>query len=115
MIRTAIAALFVGAAAAGCATTPRSEVDGISQRTIVTVDNRGFPDMTIYASRGQRVRLGIAGGNTKTTFTIPPSLVTGTVTLFFIADPIGSTRASVSQEIAVSPGDEVGLVIPPGP
>jgi hypothetical protein len=114
MIRTAITALVIGAAVAGCASTPRSEVDSINQRTTVTVENRGFSDMTIYASRGQRVRLGIAGGNAKTTFTIPSSLMAGTVTLHFIADPIGSQRQSVSQEITVSPGDEVGLVIPPG-
>ena len=110
----AITALFIGAALASCAGTRRNEVDEINQRTTVTVDNRGFSDMTIYASRGQRVRLGIAGGNRKTTFTIPPSLVTGTSSLFFIADPIGSRRSSVSQEIMVVPGDEVGLVIPPG-
>ena len=114
MIRTALAALLIGAAVTSCATTRRTEADEISQRTTLTVDNRGFSDMTIYASRGQRVRLGIAGGNRKSTFTIPSSLMTGTVTLHFIADPIGSQRQSVSQEIAVSPGDEVGLVIPPG-
>ena len=115
MIRTSIKALLVGAAVAGCATTPRSEVEAINQRTTVVVDNRAFSDMTIYASRGQRVRLGIAGGNKKTTFTIPSSLLTGaSANLHFIADPIGSTRQSVSQEILVSPGDEVGLVIPPG-
>lgn len=115
MIRTAITALLLGAAIAGCATTPRTEVEAINQRATVVVDNRGFSDMTIYASRGQRVRLGIAGGNKKTTFTIPSSLLTGaSANLHFIADPIGSTRQSVSQEILVSPGDEVGLVIPPG-
>jgi hypothetical protein len=35
-------------------------------------------------------------------------------TLRFIADPIGSNRAGVSEEIMVTPGDSVVLTIPPG-
>ena len=32
---------------------------------------------------------------------------------FFLADPIGSTRTPVTNEISVTPGDEVVLTIPP--
>ena len=82
--------------------------------TALSVDNQSFADMSIFASRsGQRVRLGIATGNSRTVFTIPSGLVTGMATLRFVADPIGSSRVSVSEEITVSPGDTVVLLIPP--
>ena len=82
--------------------------------TIVQVDNEGFLDMDVFAVRsGQRVRLGMATGNSKTNLTIAPALVGGLTTLRFIADPIGGSRASVSQDITVAPGDTVVLTIPP--
>jgi hypothetical protein len=85
-----------------------------NQPTVLQVDNQGFLDMAVYASRsGQRIRLGTATGNSKTNFTIPPSIVSGLTPLRFVADPIGGRRASVSQEITVAPGDTVVLTIPP--
>ncbi len=113
MIRNAIGALLLVGALMSCSSAPRSEVDIMNERTTLTVDNQSFSDMTIYATRGQRVRLGTARGKSKTVLTIPSALVTGTSTLRFIADPIGSSRASVSEEIQVSPGDAVGIAIPP--
>jgi hypothetical protein len=85
-----------------------------NQPTVLQVDNQGFLDMSVYASRsGQRIRLGIATGNSKTNLTIPPTIVSGLTPLRFVADPIGGRRASVSQEITVAPGDTVVLTIPP--
>jgi hypothetical protein len=113
-IRTiAFALLLLGAGA--CKTFSRGSNDSAqNQQTVVQVDNQGFLDMTVYAARStQRVRLGIAPGNGKTNFTVPPGLIFGLTSLRFIADPIGSTRASVSQEITVAPGDTVTLTIPP--
>lgn len=82
--------------------------------TVVQVDNQGFLDMAVYAARSsQRIRLGIATGNGKTNFNIPQALMSGLTTLHFIADPVGGTRASVSQEITVAPGDTIVLTIPP--
>lgn len=82
--------------------------------TTVVVDNQGVLDMTIYVMRGaQRVRLGIAGGLTKTRLTIPQGVVYGAATLRFVADPIGGSRNPVSEEITISEGDEIGLRIPP--
>lgn len=82
--------------------------------TAVEVDNRGFIDMTVYVLRSsQRIRLGTAVGNRKTKLELPQGLVSGLTTLRFIADPIGGSRASVSEEITVAPGDTVGLLIPP--
>jgi len=82
--------------------------------TVVEVDNQGVLDMTVYVMRGaERVRLGIAGGLKKTALPLPPNIVFGPTTLRFVADPIGSNRNSVSDEITVSPGDTVTWTIRP--
>ena len=70
--------------------------------------------MNIFAYRStQRIRLGMAGGNSNTTLTIPASLLFGPTTLRFVAEPIGGTRASVSMETSVTPGDLITVTIPP--
>ena len=109
----ALALLLLGAGA--CKTFSRGSNDSAqNQQTTVQVDNQGFLDMTVYAARStQRVRLGIAPGNTKTNFDVPQGLIFGLTSLRFIADPIGGRQASVSQEITVAPGDTVTLTIPP--
>jgi hypothetical protein len=82
--------------------------------TRLRVENQAFLDMTIYVYRSsQRLRLGVASGNGTTRLTIPANLIFGSTPLRFQADPIGANRASISQEITVSPGDEVTLTIPP--
>lgn len=86
------------------------------EATYVEVDNQGFSDMNIYAiSGGQKVRLGTAIGSRKTRFRLPGYLVTTLTPLRFLADPIGGSRLPVSEEITVSPGDVVGLIIPSTP
>jgi hypothetical protein len=83
------------------------------EATTLKVDNQSIADMTIYAVRGgQRIRLGLATGLRVSTFTIPSSLIFGATPLKFLADPIGSNRLPVSDEITVSPGDVVTLTIP---
>jgi len=112
--RSIVLALFVvGIGGVGaCSSFQRGGAD--QSPTVLQVDNRGFIDMTVYALRSsQRMRLGTAAGNHKTNLNLPPALVTGLTTLRFIADPIGGTRPSVSEEITVAPGDTVGLLIPP--
>jgi hypothetical protein len=70
--------------------------------------------MTIYALRGsQKVRLGLVTGLKVSLLTIPSSLIFGATSLRFLADPIGSSRTPVSDEITVSHGDVVTLTIPP--
>jgi hypothetical protein len=59
------------------------------------------------------VRLGTATGNSKSNFVVPSFLMSGLTTLRFVADPIGGRRASVSEEITITPGDTVVLTIPP--
>jgi hypothetical protein len=111
-IALAIALFLLGVAA--CSGLRGGSGNDPDAPTMVEVDNQGFSDMTIYAVRNsERIRLGIATGNRKTTFTIPPRVVMGIESLRFIADPIGGRRNSVSQEITVVPGDTVVLTIPP--
>ena len=85
-----------------------------NEPTVVQVDNQGFLDMAVYVLRSsERLRLGTASGHSKSNFTVPRGIVNGLTPLRFVADPIGGTRASVSEEITVAPGDTVGLTIPP--
>jgi len=81
---------------------------------MLQVENQGFTDMVIYAvSSGQRIRLGLATGNSTKTFTIPRYLAGGVGPIRFLADPIGGNRTPVSEEMSVQPGDLVTLTIPP--
>lgn len=83
--------------------------------TTVRVQNQGFADVTVYVYRGgARVRLGIVTGNSTAVLTIPKTMVQPATQLRFIAAPIAGQRQPISEEITVSPGDEVGLIIPPG-
>jgi hypothetical protein len=109
----ALSYMLLGAFA--CKTLSRGSGDADQNGpTVIQVDNQGFLDMNVFALRSsQRVRLGTAPGNSKTNFTVPPTLVSGLTPLRFVADPIGGRRASVSQEITVAPGDTVVLTIPP--
>ena len=93
---------------------PRAEDEG-PKVTTIDVQNQGFNDMTIYAiAGGARTRLGIANGNRTTTLTIPAYLVTTTTFFRFVADPIGGNRTPVTEEIDVSPGDQLVMIINPG-
>lgn len=102
--------------AAGCAqqqADPNVAAEPV-EPTRLRVENRAFLDMTIYVYRGaQRVRLGQASGNSVTRMTIPANLIFGNTPLRFQADPIGGNRTPITQEISVSPGDEVILTLPP--
>lgn len=101
-------------AIAACASSGTNAASQGSQTATLTVENRAILDMTIYVWRSaQRIRLGTATGLTTTKLTIPATLLLGSTSLRFQADPIGSTRAPISEEINVSPGDEIGIMIPP--
>ena len=80
----------------------------------VRVENRSMLDMTIYVVRGaERRRLGLVNALTTQMLSIPSVLVNGSGVLRFQADPIGGSRAPVSEEIFVRDGDVVQLIIPP--
>lgn len=100
------------AAAPACMRGPALPQDP-SAITTLRVENQAFLDMNIYVIyHGQRIRVGMATGSRTTIFRLPINITT-VETLQFIADPIGSSRAPVSDEIMVSPGDVVTLTIPP--
>lgn len=104
----------LAAAVAFCASGPRSGRPDDDEVTRLRVDNQSSLDMNIYVLRGaQRIRLGTSTAHLTTRFTIPADLIFGITSLRFLADPIGSTRTPVTDEIAVSPGDEIVLTIPP--
>jgi hypothetical protein len=119
MLRVAtrsFALLSLGMMLAGCGGNPKIRSAAPEQeRTVLVVNNQNFLDFTIYLiSGGQRVRLGDATGNRRTKLTIPRQYIFGASVLQFQADPIGGRRAPISDQISVSPGDEVELTIPPG-
>lgn len=84
-------------------------------RTVVKVENQGFPDMNIFVvpEGSNRVRLGTVTGNSNAYFTLPDYVVKGTRELSFQALPIATPRGPVTQSIMVIPGDTVVLTIPP--
>jgi hypothetical protein len=108
--------LALPAAACSRAVQTQGSSSQTQERTTVVVDNQASLDMNIYVIRdgGMRQRLGTATAHLKNTFTIPPTLLFGVTSLRFLADPIGSSRTPVSDDILVTPGDQVVLTIPPG-
>ena len=103
-----VAAGFVAACAySRTAANPQEE-------TTVRVENQASLDMNIYVLRGaERIRLGTVTGLSTQVLKIPKNIIFGATPLRFLADPIGSTHTPVSEEIIVTPGDQVGLRIPP--
>ena len=97
-----------------CSRNPRPSSGSAQEKTMLRVENQGFSDMTIYVLQGgQRIRLGLAVGNSTSVFRIPDYLLGAGNALRFLADPVGSRRTPVSDEISVHPGDQVTLTIPP--
>lgn len=101
------------AAAPACATTAGGTAASQREATTVLVQNQAVLDMTIYILRGsERIRLGTATGLRDTRFTIRQGIIFGATSLRFLADPIGSNRTPISEEITVQEGEEVVLRIP---
>src|SRR5437763_6065016 len=103
--------LTLGAACARSSHMPEEA----PERTVLKVENQGFPDMNIFVlpESSNRVRLGTVTGTSNAYFTLPDYLIRGTRELRFQALPIATPRGPVSQSIMVTPGDTVVLVIPP--
>ena len=106
---------------AGCSAAARTGEPGARRGgaeaggATLRVENRSWSDMNVYIVRGgSRIRVGTVTGNSTARFPIRADLVGLGVPLRFLADPIGGNRTPVSEEISVLPGDEVGLIIPPG-
>lgn len=73
------------------------------------VENRNFLDVTVYLlQQGNRQRLGTATGSTTTTVMIPKRFLRGYAgELRFIADPVGSPVAVVSDAVSIRPGEHI--------
>jgi hypothetical protein len=98
---------------AGCASGGRARPAPAEDRTTVRVDNRSWNAVNVYAIRtSQRIRLGTVQATSTTVLEIPRTLVSGLTTLRFQIDPIGSNRTPISEQITVSPGEEVQLIVP---
>ena len=108
--------VFATAFSLGChANGAPGKTDSGLATTTIDVQNQDFNDMTVYVLvNGQRTRLGIAPGNKTTVLTIPRYLIAGTSFLRFVCDPIAGNRTPVTDEIDVSPGDQLVMVINPG-
>mgnify|MGYP000285993767 FL=1 len=99
-----------------CAMAGRGRAERVPNEpeTFVEVQNQSWLDVNVFVLRGaQQVRLGTVEGATTRRLRIPSTLLFGPTPLRFRIDPIGSGRAPVSQEILVSPGETVRLVVPP--
>jgi len=116
-VRAALGLALALAAAAGCASTKGGGPADVTpkQEAVLIVDNQAFLDHTIYVIRGggERVRIGIARGLSKSTFSLTSRVIGLGQVLSFLADPIGSNRTPISEQIHVAPGDVVELVITP--
>jgi len=101
-------------ATTACAHTSHMPEDA-PLRTVLKVENQGFPDMNIFVlpETSNRIRLGTVTGSSNAYFTLPANVVRGTRELRFQALPIATPRGPVSQSIVVTPGDTVVLTIPP--
>jgi hypothetical protein len=85
------------------------------ERTVLRVENRGFPDMNVFVvpATSGRIRLGTVTGNSTAYFNIPEYALRGVRELRFQALPIATPRGPISESILVTAGDTVQLVIPP--
>ena len=106
--------LFLGlvvTALVACATTKNVRPD--QPVTILEVDNQAALDMTIYVYRSsERIRVGTATALARSHLRIPPNVLFGSTPLRFMADPIGANRLPITEELTVSPGDTVTMIIP---
>lgn len=108
----AVVALVLALVACGGARRGQRSMDDV--RTTITVENRSWNQVVVYAVRSsQRVRLGSVPAVNTRTFTIPRTLLGPATPLRFQADPIGGNAAGVSQELVVHEGDRVQMYIPP--
>lgn len=114
MRQLVIAAALASALVTGCY---RNTASSAQPQTIVRVDNQSFSDYNIYVvpEAGNEIRLGLCPAKTQHQFVIPASAITGFArSMRFLARPLATQGGPVSEDVVVSPGDVIGLQIPPG-
>ncbi|GAC1651959.1 MAG: hypothetical protein NVS4B3_13490 [Gemmatimonadaceae bacterium] len=108
-------ALWILVAVDACSRRATNDLPPANAPASIRVINDGFADMNIFMLRsGERIRLGTVTGLSSAVFTIRAALLFGPTSFRFVSEPIGGSRSPVSEEITVSPGDEITLRIPPG-
>ena len=110
-----VVAMLATVAACSHATRNAGNEEGGQLATRVRVENQAFLDMNVYviSDGGSRQRLGTVTGNTSQEFVIPDYIIGPANTVRFVVEPIGSSRAPVSNSLNVQPGQTVTLTIPP--
>jgi hypothetical protein len=115
VMRTSFRFILILGVLAACARSTSMSASP-QEKTVLRVENQGFADMNIFVlpEGSTRIRLGTATGKSVEHFTLPQNVVPrGVRPLRFIAAPIATPRGDVSDEILVTPGDTVVLIIPP--
>ena len=78
----------------------------------VKVRNNGWLDMRVYAvTRGNRWRLGTASTGQLLTVELPRHLQADIFQLELVAYPIGGSGVAMTEELLLSPGDQVDWVL----
>lgn len=115
MLALAAAVLAAPACASRTAGENGGETGPSDTRAALRVQNQSIYDTRVYLVQGSnRIRLGNASPNSTTTLQIAPSfLAGGTRQLRFLFDMIASPKPTVIEDVAVSPGDIVTVVLPP--
>ena len=98
-------------AVAACAHAGQSADEGAAKpATYVEVENTLPEGFRLYVSDGsQRLPVGSVNPLTTTRLRVPPSMIFPAIALEFIAVPTSGTNASISERLAVSPGDVIHL------
>lgn len=106
--------LAVGACARSSGDDESGDLEPVRASTTVRVENRSFENVVVYVigSSGARRRLGDVSGTSTKVFEIPRTMIFGATSLRFQVDPIGGSRSPISQDIVVSAGDQVQLIVP---
>jgi len=114
--RSTVLAASLALSFAACASNKYSQRQQDQAPTTLVVRNDNFLEHNVYLLYGgQRIRIGTARSNTTSKFVIPPQYVFGVTSLQFLLDPIGSRATPVTDQVSVSPGDEVDITIPAVP
>jgi len=118
LIVPALVALVAGACArnvpVGGEQPETAEEQQERSTTTVRVENRSFDNIVVYvlSQSGMRRRLGEVSGTSTRVFEIPRNMIFGATPLRFQVDPIGTSRSPISQDIVVSEGDQIQLLVP---
>jgi hypothetical protein len=111
MKRTAQVAAMAGLLLLPACSARRPALDD-SAATTLSVRNDHWLDHTIYLIRGtERIRIGTARGLALTRLKIPSQYVFGVTSLRFLADPIGGQADAVSENVVVTAGEQIQMVI----